>query len=82
MTVLFVDLAGYTRLASELDAEEMHGLFGRFSSTPTDRRRVRRHVDKHIGDCVMAVFGAPLAHGNDPERAARAALASATRCRR
>ena len=32
-------------------------------------------VEKHIGDCVMAVFGAPTAHGNDPERAVRAALA-------
>ena len=32
-------------------------------------------MDKHVGDCVMAVFGAPVAHGNDAERAARAALA-------
>ena len=31
-------------------------------------------IDKHIGDCVMALFGAPVAHGNDPERAVRAAL--------
>ena len=76
MTVLFVDLAGYTRLASELDAEEVHGLLDRFFAR-ADRivEAYGGSVDKHIGDCVMAVFGAPLAHGNDPERAARAALA-------
>lgn len=32
-------------------------------------------VNKHIGDCVMGVFGAPIAHGNDPERAVRSAIA-------
>ena len=45
--------------------ERVDGLIERFGGT----------IDKHIGDCVMAVFGAPVAHGNDPERAARAALA-------
>ncbi len=76
VTVLFVDLVGYTQLASELDAEEVHGLLGRFFAH-ADRLvgEFGGSVDKHIGDCVMAVFGAPVAHSNDPERAARAALA-------
>jgi class 3 adenylate cyclase/tetratricopeptide (TPR) repeat protein len=76
VTVLFVDLAGYTKLASELDAEEVHSLLGRFFARADGIvEAFGGTVDKHIGDCVMAVFGAPLAHSNDPERAARAALA-------
>ncbi len=76
VTVLFVDLVGYTKLTSELDAEEVHGLLGGFFAR-ADRivGEFGGSVDKHIGDCVMAVFGAPVAHSNDPERAARAALA-------
>ena len=76
VTVLFADLAGYTALSRELDAEEVHALLGRFFERID--RVVEEHggrVDKHIGDCVMAVFGAPVAHGNDAERAVRAALA-------
>jgi class 3 adenylate cyclase/tetratricopeptide (TPR) repeat protein len=76
VTVLFADLAGYTKLGSELDAEDLHalleGFFGLVDRTIDD---YGGRVDKHIGDCVMAVFGAPVAHGNDPERAVRAALA-------
>ena len=54
----------------------MHGLLGRFfSRVDLVIRDHGGHVDKHIGDCVMAVFGAPLAHSNDTERAVRAALA-------
>ena len=76
VTVLFADLVGYTRLASELDAEEVHRLLGGFFAR-ADRivEAFGGSIDKHIGDCVMAVFGAPLAHDNDPERAVRAALA-------
>jgi class 3 adenylate cyclase/tetratricopeptide (TPR) repeat protein len=76
VTVLFADLSGYTRLASQLDAEEMHGLLERFF-TRVDRivEGFGGSIDKHIGDCVMAVFGAPLAHDDDADRAARAALA-------
>ena len=76
VTVLFADLAGYTALSNELDAEEVHALLERFFDR-VDRivKEHGGHIDKHIGDCVMAVFGAPIAHGNDAERAIRAALA-------
>ena len=75
VTVLFADLAGYTKLAGELDAEEVHALLGSFFDLADTS--VANHggtVDKHIGDCVMAVFGAPVAYGNDAERCIRAAL--------
>jgi class 3 adenylate cyclase/tetratricopeptide (TPR) repeat protein len=75
VTVLFADLAGYTKLAGELDAEELHALLGSFFDLAD--ASVANHggtVDKHIGDCVMAVFGAPVAYGNDAERCIRAAL--------
>ena len=76
VTVLFADLAGYSALSNELDAEEVHALLGCFFER-VDRLVEEHggHIDKHIGDCVMAVFGAPIAHGNDAERAVRAALA-------
>ena len=72
VSVLFADLVGYTELASELDAEEVHALLDAFFQL-ADRMVAEHggHVDKHIGDCVMAVFGAPVAHGNDAERAVR-----------
>ena len=76
VAVLFADLAGYTAMSQELDAEEVHALLRRFFER-ADRIVVDHggRVDKHIGDCVMAVFGAPAAHGNDAERAVRASLA-------
>jgi class 3 adenylate cyclase/tetratricopeptide (TPR) repeat protein len=75
VTVLFADLAGYTKLADELDAEEVHAVLESFFNLAD--ASVADHggtIDKHIGDCVMAVFGAPVAYGNDPERCLRAAL--------
>ena len=75
VAVLFADLVGYTRLTEQLGAEEMHALLDRFFSRVD--AVVERHggrVDKHIGDCVMGVFGAPVAHGNDAERAVSAAM--------
>jgi class 3 adenylate cyclase/tetratricopeptide (TPR) repeat protein len=76
VTVLFADLTGYTRLSSELDSEELHALLGAFFEMVDGV--IDCHggtIDKHIGDCAMGVFGAPIAHGNDAERAVRAALA-------
>jgi class 3 adenylate cyclase/predicted ATPase len=76
VSVLFADLVGFTRLSGELDAEEVHQLLGRFFARVDGLvEAFGGTIDKHIGDCVMAVFGAPVAHGNDAERAARAALA-------
>ena len=75
VTVLFCDLVGYTRLSSELDPEDVHALLERFF-TLVDAivDRFGGTIDKHIGDAAMALFGAPVAHGNDAERAVRAAL--------
>jgi class 3 adenylate cyclase len=73
---MFIDLAGFTALGQELDAEEVHTLLDRFfGRVDFILEEHGGYVDKHIGDCVMAVFGAPVAHGNDIERAVRAALA-------
>jgi class 3 adenylate cyclase len=75
VTVLFADLTGYTELSKLLDAEEIEGILTAFFEV-ADTAIVERGgiIDKHIGDCVMAVFGAPVAHGNDAERAVLAAL--------
>ena len=75
VTVLFADLSGFTALSRELDVEETHALLNRFfDAADAVVERYGGRIDKHIGDAVMAVFGAPIAHGDDPERAVRAAL--------
>ena len=61
VTVLFADLAGYTAWGQQLDAEEVHALLEQFFDRVD--RIIQEHggrIDKHIGDCVMGVFGAPL----------------------
>ncbi|MFQ5971956.1 MAG: adenylate/guanylate cyclase domain-containing protein, partial [Alphaproteobacteria bacterium] len=76
VTILFCDLAGYTALSEALDAEAMHGLLNRYFETVDGLvTSFGGTIDKHIGDAVMALFGAPVAHDNDPERAVRAAVA-------
>ena len=71
---MFADLCGYTRLSQELDPEDVHQLLERFFGVvDAIVERFGGRVDKHIGDAVMAVFGAPVAHGDEPSRAVRAA---------
>src|ERR1700716_930165 len=82
VTVLFADMAGSTALGEELDPEEMRALLARYYAVA--RETVSEHggtVEKFIGDAVMAVFGLPTAHGDDPDRAVAAALAMRDRIR-
>jgi class 3 adenylate cyclase/tetratricopeptide (TPR) repeat protein len=76
LTVLFADLVGSTAHAEQLDPEDVDA---RLRSYHTHvREELERHgatVEKFIGDAVVALFGAPIAHEDDPERAVRAALA-------
>ena len=75
VTVLFADMAGSTALGEQLDPEEMRRILQRYYTIARDS--VEQHggtVEKFIGDAVMAVFGLPTAHGDDPDRAVAAAL--------
>jgi adenylate cyclase len=75
VTVLFADLAGFTALAESLDPEEVRALQSDlFRELSGAVERYGGFVEKFVGDAVMAVFGAPRAHEDDPERALHAAL--------
>jgi len=76
ISVVFVDLVGFTARSEQLDPEDVRSLLTPYHSRVRDE--LQRHggtVEKFIGDAVMAVFGAPVAHEDDAERAVRAALA-------
>ncbi|HET7686521.1 MAG TPA: AAA family ATPase [Candidatus Limnocylindria bacterium] len=75
VSVLFVDLVGFTTASEERDAEETREFLSRyFDLARTIIDRYGGTVEKFIGDAVMAVWGAPTAHEDDAERAVRAAL--------
>ena len=75
VTILFADLSGYTAVSERLDPEAVKALVDRcLGRLGEEVARVGGRVDKFIGDNVMAIFGAPVAHEDDPERAVRAAL--------
>jgi class 3 adenylate cyclase/predicted ATPase len=75
VTVMFADITGSTPLADRLDPEDMRAILSGYFNLMTEQ--IRKHdgtVEKYIGDAVMAVFGLPVAHEDDPDRAIRAAL--------
>src|SRR5215216_5852495 len=75
ITVLFADVSGFTAMAETMDHEivntVINSLWSRVDKAIHDQGG---RIDKHIGDAVMALFGTPTAHEDDPERAIRAAL--------
>src|SRR3954451_13678682 len=74
-TVLFADLSGYTAVAERMDPAGVKALVDRvLMRLGEEVERYGGTVDKYIGDNVMAIFGAPVAHEDDEERAVRAGL--------
>lgn len=79
VTVLFADLAGFTSLAERLDPEEVRAFQGAlFEVLSRAIARYEGFAAQFLGDGVLALFGAPVAHEDDPDRALHAALAITT----
>jgi class 3 adenylate cyclase len=76
VSVVFVDLVGFTARSEQLDPEDVRAfLTPYYERVRSELERFGGRVEKFIGDAVMGVFGAPVAFGDDHERAVRAALA-------
>jgi class 3 adenylate cyclase len=81
-TMVFADLVGSTQIAAGSDPEQLRGRLAPFLDTA--REAFEEHggtIEKFIGDAVLAVFGVPIAHGDDPDRAVAGALALVDRVR-
>jgi class 3 adenylate cyclase/tetratricopeptide (TPR) repeat protein len=75
VTVLFLDIKGFTAMSEKLDPEEVTMIIDNvFKVLTSEILRYGGMVDKYIGDCIMALFGAKKASEDDAERAIRAAL--------
>jgi class 3 adenylate cyclase len=75
VSVLFADLVGFTARSERLDPEDVQASLTPYYARLRDEiEAFGGSVEKFIGDAVVGVFGAPIAHGDDPERAVRAAL--------
>ena len=82
VTIVFADLAGFTERSDQADPEDVRRILLPFHALAKEEiERFGGTLDKFIGDAAMGVFGAPVAHEDDPERAMRAALAIRDRVR-
>jgi class 3 adenylate cyclase len=76
ISVVFADLVGFTARSEALDPEDVESFLRPYHErVRAEFERFGGTVEKFIGDAVVAVFGAPITHEDDPERAVRAALA-------
>jgi class 3 adenylate cyclase/tetratricopeptide (TPR) repeat protein len=76
VTVVFCDLVGFTSQAETMDPEDVEAILRPYHErVRSELEHYGGTVEKFIGDAVMALFGAPVTHEDDPERAVRAALA-------
>jgi adenylate cyclase len=83
VTVLFADVSGFTSLSERLDPEDVRSFQNDlFTMLAEAIEQYGGFVEKFVGDAVMAVFGAPVAHEDDPDRALRAGLAILERVHR
>src|SRR6476646_9675643 len=76
VSVLFVDIVGFTSRSEQLDPEDVRAFLKPYYEHV--RGEIEAHggrIEKFVGDAVLGIFGAPVAHGDDAERAVRAALA-------
>jgi len=75
VTIIFADISGFTAMSERLDPEQVRKMMNTcFDHLVPVIEKYEGTVDKFIGDEIMALFGAPVAHEDDPERALRAAL--------
>src|SRR6476469_228622 len=76
VTVLFADLVGFTSRAEQMDPEDVRALLSPYyARLRSELEHFGGTVEKFIGAAVMALFGAPTAPDDEPERAVRAAIA-------
>jgi class 3 adenylate cyclase len=76
ISVLFVDIVGFTSRSEQLDPEDVRSFLNPYYERV--RAEIEHHggrIEKFVGDAVLGIFGAPVAHGDDAERAVRTALA-------
>src|SRR3984957_4328913 len=76
ITVIFIDLVGFTSRAERLDPEDVRDILSLYyERVRADIESFGGTVEKFIGDAVVGFFGVPISYGDDPERAVRSALA-------